>query len=149
MSKNLVPILKQYLINKLVLLKGQEIELSELPYILTERENQIGWCQTDKEAFSGLRNNLEEYSMFVSWFKNTYDEVIYFETQPAETEKSHDVKTVYTIFMITLAEEITYLVLYHIKCEDDEYREYTVIDSDFIDNFKKQLESINYIGDII
>lgn len=147
MNKNLIPILKQYLINKLVLLKGQEIVSSELPYILTERENQVGWCQTNQEAFNGLKNNLEEYSMFVSWFRNTYDEIIYFEEQPIE--ERHSVKTVYTTFMIVLAEELTKTVLYRTNYEENEYREYTVIDSDFIDNFKRKLESINCIGNII
>lgn len=146
MNKNLLMHMKQFLINKLALLIGQEVELSELPYILIEKQNEIGWCFTKEEAFNGLRENLEEYAKFVSWHRREFDEVIYFEFDPKL--ESYNIINVYSIFMISLAEELTQIALYTLKQEYDVYDDYVVVDSAFVNSFKRQLEKINNIDEV-
>ena len=146
-----IKMVKEEVIERLENLRGTRHYPCDLGFQLTETENANGsWYCSRYEAREDIKKYLEEYEAYCGWFKATFGEPEYFESDPDDYH--HDIESVHCRMMINAIESC-----FSVACnkaegkglfEEDFWDDEIEITQDFIDAIKVGLKEIKEVEDI-
>ena len=143
-----INLIKTEVVDRLENLKGTNHYVCDIGFQLTEYENCNGsWYCSRYEAREDIKKYLEEYEAYCSYYKFTFGEPEYFESEPDDYH--HDIESVHCRMMIN-AIDCCFGQAYNnaFKGEEDCWNDKIEIDDEFISKIKKGLEEIDCIEDI-